>query len=198
MAAAACEAVRVKRSFYDADPEANEFSLSKRCRPLLPVSANKGPLHHRGRHKVNLKSPFAAAGADFDGAGPAESAYGGGGGAGGMDVERFGGGKRRRKGGGGRGGMGDMSASPKAEASPQAAYSMAADSPRSEEPIMFTMKQVKSIVQSALDEREAELVAQYDAILAERLTDQFNVFSKFNQDHIHATFSKYDECSYMS
>jgi hypothetical protein len=38
--------------------------------------------------------------------------------------------------------MGDMSASPKAEASPQAAYSMAADSPRSEEPIMFTMKQV--------------------------------------------------------
>lgn len=69
---------------------------------------------------------------------------------------------------------------------------------RSRPHLAHTTSQVKSIVQSALDEREAELVAQYDAILAERLTDQFNVFSKFNQDHIHATFSKYDECSYMS
>lgn len=53
-------------------------------------------------------------------------------------------------------------------------------------------------MQSALEEREAELQAKYDAILAERLADQFTVFSKFNLDYIHSTFRKDSECSYMS
>eukprot|EP00038_Savillea_parva_P007460 m.170281 g.170281 ORF g.170281 m.170281 type:complete len:212 (-) comp13221_c0_seq1:411-1046(-) len=211
MAAAACEAVRVKRSIYDADPEADEFSLAKRCRPLLPVTGNKGPLHHRIRTKLNyMKSPFAGAagtgsGYTDGGASCSDAASSG------MDVEKFFvGAKRRRK---GRretdeGGPAKASLHPldqhhhashaAASAAASSPEAMAADSPRKEEPILFTLAQVKAILQSALEEKEAELVAKYDAILAERLTDQFNMFSKFNQDYIHSTFSKDRECSYMS
>ena len=80
--------------------------------------------------------------------------------------------------------------------------SMSGESPprssSKDEPILFTLAQVKSIVQSALEEREAELVSRYDAILADRLEEQFNMFTKFNQDYIHSTFAKREECSYMS
>ena len=37
----------------------------------------------------------------------------------------------------------------------------------------------------ALEEREAALRQQYDKILEEKLAEQFNAFSRFNQDNIH-------------
>jgi hypothetical protein len=162
---------------------------------------------------LNAKSPFFIVRDD----GPASPASSGGvaspsvsspgGGSSGMDVERLGG-KRRR-----------TVCEPDADAAHAAeedeagprrgeeecgheGEAMLGESPSrsssKDEPILFTLAQVKSIVQSALEERETELVARYDAILAERLEEQFNMFTKFNQDYIHSTFAKRDECSYMS
>eukprot|EP00276_Gloeochaete_wittrockiana_P020672 CAMPEP_0184336262 /NCGR_PEP_ID=MMETSP1089-20130417/4623_1 /TAXON_ID=38269 ORGANISM="Gloeochaete wittrockiana, Strain SAG46.84" /NCGR_SAMPLE_ID=MMETSP1089 /ASSEMBLY_ACC=CAM_ASM_000445 /LENGTH=160 /DNA_ID=CAMNT_0026661237 /DNA_START=291 /DNA_END=773 /DNA_ORIENTATION=- len=62
---------------------------------------------------------------------------------------------------------------------------------------LFTIDDVKEIVAKALREREDELTSDYDRILNERLQEQFNSFSRFNQDYIsnHLRKSEYD---YMS
>jgi len=63
--------------------------------------------------------------------------------------------------------------------------------------ILFTLDQVKSIVQSALVEKEAQLSKQYDVILSKRLQEQFETFTKFNEDHIHHKLSQ-SQHMYMS
>ncbi|KNC87789.1 hypothetical protein SARC_00047 [Sphaeroforma arctica JP610] len=69
-------------------------------------------------------------------------------------------------------------------------------SPRSSNEVMYTIDQVKSIVSKALEEREVQLRAQYDNILQEKLLEQFNEFSRFNQDNIHKILSE-STYSYM-
>lgn len=57
------------------------------------------------------------------------------------------------------------------------------------EETVFTFEQVRSIVASALREKEAELTARYDEILQQRLQEHWAVFSKHNEDHIHQLMS---------
>jgi hypothetical protein len=63
--------------------------------------------------------------------------------------------------------------------------------------VVFTLVQVRSLLERALQEKEAELTARYDSILQDRLADQFAMFSKFNQDHIHTRVNDTD-FSYLS
>ena len=49
----------------------------------------------------------------------------------------------------------------------------------------FTLEQVKAIVQRAVEERDAQLREEYDAILAAKLNEQFENFTRFNLDYIH-------------
>eukprot|EP00741_Cyanophora_paradoxa_P017239 tig00020961_g16651.t1 len=51
------------------------------------------------------------------------------------------------------------------------------------EPV-FTLSEVREIVQRALEDRENILRSEYDKILQERLTEQFHHFAKFNEDYI--------------
>lgn len=44
---------------------------------------------------------------------------------------------------------------------------------------------MRTIVNRALEEREATLRMHYDALLQEKLTEQFNTFARFNEDNIH-------------
>eukprot|EP01134_Creolimax_fragrantissima_P001311 CFRG1311T1 len=62
--------------------------------------------------------------------------------------------------------------------------------------MLFTLDQVKNIVSKALEEREQQLRFQYEKILQEKLLDQFNEFSRFNQDNIHKRMSE-STYSYM-
>lgn len=63
--------------------------------------------------------------------------------------------------------------------------------------ILFTLDQVKAIVQSALAEKEVQLSKHYDAILTKRLQEQFSMFTKFNEDHIHQKMN-HSQHMYMS
>eukprot|EP00041_Stephanoeca_diplocostata_P006176 m.78027 g.78027 ORF g.78027 m.78027 type:complete len:204 (+) comp16212_c0_seq1:182-793(+) len=64
---------------------------------------------------------------------------------------------------------------------------------------LFTLEQVQSIVDAAVEQKEAELIAKYDKILLERLKDQFNIFSKYMEDSIHRKYSDSEtQFSYMS
>lgn len=58
----------------------------------------------------------------------------------------------------------------------------------------FTLNQVRRIVESALADREKQLREEYDAMLLERLDEQWRTFAKFNEDHVHKkmTESKHD------
>ena len=47
--------------------------------------------------------------------------------------------------------------------------------------MLFTVEQVRSIVDKAVREREAELSAQYDRALHERLAEQLDAFAKYHQ-----------------
>jgi len=70
-------------------------------------------------------------------------------------------------------------------------------SERAKQDVLFTVDQVRAIVANALRDKEIELSAQYDTILEERLREQFAMFSKYNEDHIHQKMSSSD-FSYMS
>lgn len=70
--------------------------------------------------------------------------------------------------------------------------------PRIEEgEILFTLSQVRSLIASAVAAKEAELTERYDRILNDRLQEQFNLFTKFNEDHIHQKLS-HSQHMYMS
>lgn len=62
---------------------------------------------------------------------------------------------------------------------------------------LFTLDQVRSIVEKALQEKEVDISQQYDMILAEKLSEQFSLFSRFNQDYIHRQMEQ-SSFSYMS
>ncbi|KJE90597.1 hypothetical protein CAOG_01891 [Capsaspora owczarzaki ATCC 30864] len=69
--------------------------------------------------------------------------------------------------------------------------------PPEEEQQYFTLSEVKSILERALEDRENQLRAEYDITLQQKLSEQFNSFSKFNEDHIHRQL-KESTWSYMS
>lgn len=60
----------------------------------------------------------------------------------------------------------------------------------------YTEEEVRKIVSSALGVQEEKLRREYDQILRERLAEQYESFTCFNQDHINHEISK-TECSYV-
>ncbi len=58
------------------------------------------------------------------------------------------------------------------------------DKPISKTDRIFSIEDVKQIIQSAIEEREDEIRKEYDRILEETLQDQFKKFSQFSQDYI--------------
>eukprot|EP00123_Amoebidium_parasiticum_P010188 comp19946_c1_seq1/m.24272 comp19946_c1_seq1/g.24272 ORF comp19946_c1_seq1/g.24272 comp19946_c1_seq1/m.24272 type:complete len:169 (-) comp19946_c1_seq1:480-986(-) len=63
--------------------------------------------------------------------------------------------------------------------------------------LMFSLDQVKLLVQRATEEREARLRVQFDGILQEKLDEQYRSFTKFNASNVQRQMreSMYD---YMS
>eukprot|EP00727_Mastigamoeba_balamuthi_P014227 m51a1_g9427 putative akirin 1 (147) ;mRNA; r:395291-396150 len=61
----------------------------------------------------------------------------------------------------------------------------------------FTLSEVRQIVARAVADHERKLRAEYDRVLQQRLTEQFQSFSRFNQDHV-ARQMRDTECSYLS
>lgn len=58
------------------------------------------------------------------------------------------------------------------------------DKPINKTDRIFSIEDVKQIIQSAIEERENEIRKEYDRILEETLQDQFKKFSQFSQDYI--------------
>eukprot|EP01137_Pigoraptor_chileana_P013340 Opistho-2@66735 len=50
--------------------------------------------------------------------------------------------------------------------------------------VYFTLDQVRAIVAKAVEEREMQLRSEYDGILQRKLGEQFQNFTKFNEDYI--------------
>eukprot|EP00128_Syssomonas_multiformis_P011428 Colp12_sorted_trinity150504_noHs@19869 len=63
--------------------------------------------------------------------------------------------------------------------------------------LLFTYDQVRAIVQRAVAEREQTIREEYDMILQQKLSEQFNSFTKFNEDYIHRRMEE-SQWSYMS
>eukprot|EP00127_Corallochytrium_limacisporum_P001770 Clim_evm1s80 gene=Clim_evmTU1s80 len=61
----------------------------------------------------------------------------------------------------------------------------------------FSLGEVTEIVNKAVAEREQNLRAEYDELLRKKLFEQFQSFTKFNEDHIHRQL-KSSDFSYMS
>ena len=59
---------------------------------------------------------------------------------------------------------------------------------------LLTRRQLEDIVTQALARKEAELKRYYETLLHERLEAQYQVFFKYNQDHLH---SSQRNCSYL-
>eukprot|EP01119_Soliformovum_irregulare_P004192 TRINITY_DN15200_c0_g1_i1.p1 TRINITY_DN15200_c0_g1~~TRINITY_DN15200_c0_g1_i1.p1 ORF type:complete len:175 (+),score=23.92 TRINITY_DN15200_c0_g1_i1:54-527(+) len=62
---------------------------------------------------------------------------------------------------------------------------------------LFTYDQVRAIVARVVAEKEAAIRAEYDAILSEKLQEQFRNFQSFNQDYISRQL-KDSDFSYLS
>lgn len=65
------------------------------------------------------------------------------------------------------------------------------------EEILYTAEQVQEIVRKAVGENEARLRAEFEQTLTAKLSEQFEVFTKFNYDYIHQYMEK-REWSYLS
>jgi hypothetical protein len=65
------------------------------------------------------------------------------------------------------------------------------------EEFIFTLEDLKDIVNKAVAEREKEIQEEYDTILSSRLYEQYNAFARFNEDCISYKM-KNSEFSYMS
>mmetsp|Transcript_2354 Transcript_2354/g.2928 ORF Transcript_2354/g.2928 Transcript_2354/m.2928 type:complete len:192 (-) Transcript_2354:32-607(-) len=61
----------------------------------------------------------------------------------------------------------------------------------------FTEDQVHKIVQRALEDQEEKLREQYNKILNDRLAEQFENFTNFNQDYVYRQMNR-RTCSYVS
>lgn len=60
----------------------------------------------------------------------------------------------------------------------------------------FEVVEVKAIVQRAVEEKQAALLIEYEELLDEMMRQQFNTFTRFNQDHISSQV-KDSEFSYL-
>lgn len=58
---------------------------------------------------------------------------------------------------------------------------------------LFTYDQVASIVRNAVEMREAQIRAEYDATLSRLLAEQFESFSNFNKDYISRSMQRSDD-----
>lgn len=59
------------------------------------------------------------------------------------------------------------------------------------------MNQVNQICERMLKERETALREQYDKILAQKLSEQYDAFVKFTHEQIQRKFES-SQCSYVS
>ena len=90
---------------------------------------------------------------------------------------------------------------PPPSSNPAAAAAAAGAAPPSYHHQLFTYDQVASIVRNAVEMREAQVRAEYDATLQRLLAEQFESFSNFNKDYISRSMHnahKDDEYSYYS
>ncbi|XP_065838009.1 akirin-2-like [Oscarella lobularis] len=71
------------------------------------------------------------------------------------------------------------------------------DESRTKEPAIFTLKQVKMIIERLWKEREQHIREEYEKVLSEKLAEQYESFVKFSQDHLQKKFSG-DSISYVS
>eukprot|EP00871_Galdieria_phlegrea_P002850 jgi/Galph1/3566/GphlegSOOS_G2197.1 len=62
---------------------------------------------------------------------------------------------------------------------------------------IFSWKEMKEIVSEALANKSRHLAYRYNAIIQEKLAEQFQSFSKFNEDYL-ARQLKERDCSYLS
>lgn len=69
--------------------------------------------------------------------------------------------------------------------------------PRGKEQPTLTVKQVVLLCERLWKEREDKLREEYDQVLHERLTDQYDSFLKFTQDQIMRRYQQ-SSCSYVS
>ncbi|EME26954.1 hypothetical protein Gasu2_51900 [Galdieria sulphuraria] len=62
---------------------------------------------------------------------------------------------------------------------------------------LFSLKELKEIVSEALANKTRHLAHRYNAVIQEKLAEQFQSFSKFNEDYVSRQL-KERECSYLS
>lgn len=62
---------------------------------------------------------------------------------------------------------------------------------------LFSVVDVRDIVESVLVERETKLQDEYQKVLDDRLAEQFRDFTKFNEDHV-ARHLRTKDCTYLS
>ena len=62
----------------------------------------------------------------------------------------------------------------------------------------FTEKQVKTLVAEAIHTHSEALRLEYDKILNDKLSEQFNTFSQFNKDYVSRQFQTDNDFSYIS
>ncbi|KYR01398.1 hypothetical protein DLAC_01987 [Tieghemostelium lacteum] len=62
---------------------------------------------------------------------------------------------------------------------------------------LFTLEQVQEIVKKALEENEIKLRAEYEKIVQQKLIEQYQCFSRYNDDYISKQMRE-SEFSYMS
>jgi len=62
---------------------------------------------------------------------------------------------------------------------------------------LFSMNQVNSICERLLSEREVALREEYDKILAQKMSEQYDTFVKFTHEQIQRRFEN-SQCSYVS
>lgn len=59
--------------------------------------------------------------------------------------------------------------------------------------VTFTFAQVRSILAKALKEKEVDLRLEFEAILQEKLMEQYQQFIKFNEDYVSRTSARSDD-----
>eukprot|EP00474_Spongospora_subterranea_P000992 CRZ01450.1 hypothetical protein [Spongospora subterranea] len=62
---------------------------------------------------------------------------------------------------------------------------------------LFTISEVQNMIQNAVQTASDRIKIEYDAILHQQMCDQFNTFTKFNQDYISRQVKR-NELSYLS
>lgn len=62
---------------------------------------------------------------------------------------------------------------------------------------LFTMSQVNAICEKMVKEREAAIREQYDKILTQKLSEQYDAFVKFTHEQLQRRFEN-SQCSYVS